>query len=657
MNIRTLMPTALALLVSACLLSACGGGGGVNGMVRGESVDPPPPPPPVGESAEPCPAPITADCVVDLQVHGGQSGNQDLTGGRESDHALIKRGGGELTLISESGTFGPPVVDYRFSGGTTVEAGTLRVASSASLHSDVAVQTAGTLNVQGTVTGDVTNDGNLFLWDVVAGDVSNHGVLTPGASIYGDAVPARVDGNFTQTSAGTLDVVIGATSGGFLSVTGRADLDGTLRLVTYGDDWGPYPLPATPLSLKVLHADGGVSGKFAQWTSPGLFVTGAPRYLANDVYFDASAISAATAMATALAGDAVTLSAARDFDAALGGSVGLAPSPGKALNDPQRRFLESAAMIQRLQDYGQAVRTFDSLSGNGYVAAADELLQQAAMPAQSLVARIGSLQPGSAAGAWSARTTTVATTAGAFSEQRSGFDQWLGGVLMGGSVGWSDGSLKFDHSGGSARDRSPQWDFYLLHTGTNDSYVLGDVGCSHHELNFGRQIDLGARKQSVFAIRTLDVQHAWLEAGREFRILQGRLTPFAAFSYAATRGSGFTEQGSTGFELAAQPALYQRTNAAAGLRLERFWGSGKGRWTQLDLSGGFLHLLAAHDDAYAAFTGAPDVTFALAGLPHQRNIGWLQVSLGTGGENWAWLVNYDRQAKAEAASVGMQFRF
>jgi uncharacterized protein with beta-barrel porin domain len=279
------------------------------------------------------------------------------------------------------------------------------------------------------------------------------------------------------------------------------------------------------------------------------------------------------------------------------------------------------------------------------------------MPAQSLVARIGSLQPGSAAGAWSARTTTVATTAGAFSEQRSGFDQWLGGVLMGGSVGWSDGSLKFDHSGGSARDRSPQWDFYLLHTGTNDSYVLGDVGYSHHELNFGRQIDLGARKQSVFAIRTLDVQHAWLEAGREFRILQGRLTPFAAFSYAATRGSGFTEQGSTGFELAAQPALYQRTNAAAGLRLERFWGSGKGRWTQLDLSGGFLHLLAAHDDAYAAFTGAPDVTFALAGLPHQRNIGWLQVSLGTGGENWAWLVNYDRQAKAEAASVGMQFRF
>lgn len=42
----------------------------------------------------------------------------------------------------------------------------------------------------------------------------------------------------------------------------------------------------------------------------------------------------------------------------------------------------------------------------------------------------------------------------------------------------------------------------------------------------------------------------------------------------------------------------------------------------------------------------------------QRNTGWLEeMSLGTGGETWAWLLSYDRQAEAEAVSVGMHFKF
>jgi hypothetical protein len=78
---------------------------------------------------------------------------------------------------------------------------------------------------------------------------------------------------------------------------------------------------------------------------------------------------------------------------------------------------------------------------------------------------------------------------------------------------------------------------------------------------------------------------------------------------------------------------------------------------QLNFGAGYLQLLDARDDAYAAFSGAPDVTFALAGLPRQRVAGWEQLSLGTGGDNWAWRLSYDRQAGAEAASVGMQLRF
>lgn len=646
MTIKTLLPTILALAISSCLLAACGGGGG-GGMVRSEATNPPPPPPPPQTGA--CPSPITADCVVDVA-----SGSEQMTGGRDSDHALVKRGDGELDLLSQPNMYsGPPTVEFRFGGGTTVEAGILYVGPSASLNSDVVVQGAGYFDLLGDMTGSATNHGNMLLWGTVTGNVVNDGTLTPGEP------PARIVGNFSQTAAGTLDYIVGAPSGGYVSVTGRADIDGTLRLVR-GYDWdtGYYPLPAAPVSLKVLHADGGVFGQFAKWTMSDLFITGDLRYAGDDVFFDATAISAAQAMAAARAGDAVTLGAARNFDAALNHAGGFAQQPVNALTGTQRQFLASAALIQRLQNYPQAIRTFDSLSGHGYIAAADALLLQAAMPSQGLLERVGNLRPGSTAGAWSARPMTFATGAGAFSEQRSGFDQWLGdGLLMGGSVGWSDGNLSFDRSGGSARDRSPQWDFYLRRNGANDSYVLGNVGYSQHDFDFSRQIDLGVRKQGAFSTRALEVEHAWVEAGRDFRIFNSHVAPFAALSYAAMRGAGFTERGDTGFELAAQPSFHQRTNAALGLRLGKYWGSDKSRWTQLNLSGGFLHLLGARDDAYATFTGAPDVTFALAGMPRQRNTGWLQMSLGTGGENWAWLLSYDRQADAEAASVGMQFRF
>lgn len=661
MNTRTLLPSALALAISASLLVACGGGGG---MVRAEAASDPPPPPPPSAPAEPCPSPVTADCVADVP---SSVGNQDMTGGRSSDHALIKRGDGQLTLASHSSNDNfPPTVDFRFGGGTTIEGGGLRVWSNATLHSNVVVQAAGTVQAFGAITGNLDNHGYTLLWDKVVGDVTNDGILEPGSSIYGDVVPARVEGNLRQTSNGTLVAVIGvgasrgALTGGFLTVTGRADIDGRLRLVEYTDDWGPYPLPGAPLTLQVLHADGGVLGQFAQWDSPSLFVTGAPRYLANDVYFDIKTISAVQAMsaAPAVKVDPLTLRSAAHFDAALGNAGTWATTAGASLSVTQRQFLASVGAIQRLRDYDQAVRMLDSLSGHGYVDATDSLLQQAAMPAPELMARVGKLRAGSVSGSWATQTAMLVSGAGAFSGQRAGFDQWLDDRwLLGSSFGWSEGSLRFDRSGGAARDQSPQWDAYVRRNGDGNAYVFGDVGYSRHQLNFNRRIDLGVGRQAAGTRNSFDAVHAWVEAGRDFQVARSRLTPFAAVSYAALRGAGFTEQGSTGFELIAQPSLHQRLNAAAGLRLGREWRGDGDRWTRLDLTAGYLQLLHARDDARAAFAGAPDVIFALNGMRPRRNTGWLQMSLATGGAHWNWLLSYDRQASDEALTLGAKFGF
>lgn len=648
--------SVLFIAIANGLLAGCGGGGSNVRAVTPESAPPDPPPPPSSAPAEPCPSPVTGDCTV------AGSTDQNMTGGRQSDFALTKRGTSRLTLARDPNVFDASLIaDFRFSGGATVETGSLALAANAGMHANVVVQSSGALGIGGTVTGDVTNYGHTGLGGTIFGDVVNAGVLQPGVSVYGDAVPARVDGNFSQAPQGTLVAVIpmtayGPMAGGFLSVTGRADIDGTLLLAAYTDDWGPYPFPATPVSIQVLHADGGVFGQFAQWTSPGLFITGAVRYQPNDAYFDATAISAAPAMAAARAGDAATLQSAARFDAALGNVDHAAGTTG-APADARRRFLASAGAIQRMRTWDQAIRTFDSLSGSGYAAAVDALMQQASTPAADLMSRMGGVHAGSRLGAWSGSAAMPASGTGTFNESRAGFDGWLGdGLLLGASLGWSDGRLRFDRFGGTARDRSPQWDVYLRRDLAAGAYLFADIGHGRHRVNFNRMIDIGFAQQAASTMRALDVTRGYLEAGRGFRIGQARLTPFGALGHVMLHGGGFAEQGSTGFELIAQPATYSQSSVAAGLRLGRDWRRG-GRWTALDVSTGYRQILAAHNDARAAFAGVPDTTFALDGMPQRQNIGWLRADLATGNERWNWLLSYDRQASDEALSLGVRLRF
>jgi hypothetical protein len=289
---RVALGPILPALALAGLLSACGGGGAEAGPTSTPNV---PVPPLAATVSEPCPSPVTADCVV----QGPSRANiLQMTGGRQSDYALSVHAGA-LDLVPQPNSHGGlpfAAVDFRFLAGTTIEDDSvLYVSYGSSLHSDVVAQSTGRLVLNGAMTGEATNHGNMALNGMVIGKVVNDGVLTPASSIWseGSGHWVRVEGAFSQSPASTLDAVMGATFGGFVSVTGRADIDGTLRLVNYSDDWGPYPLPAVPFTVHVLHADGGVYGRFSNFFSPGLVVTGNARYLANDIFFDVTGITAA----------------------------------------------------------------------------------------------------------------------------------------------------------------------------------------------------------------------------------------------------------------------------------------------------------------------------------------------------------------------------
>jgi len=631
--------SVLFVAITNCLFAGCGGGGSnVRAVPESAPPDPPPPPPPSSAPAEPCPSPVTGDCTV--TPGGGLTWPEgtNMTGGRQSDHALTINGGGILHLKDGN----------RFTGGTSILDGATLVVWD-SLTSDIHIASPSSawgtegpeLWLAGTVNGSVSNDGIVSL---------RHTCGTPVYQCVEEHHPA-INGDFTQSSSGRLEVVPGW---GF-QITGKATLDGELRFINSGAL--NYVLPSAPASILVLHADDGVTGQFAEWKSYELFLTGNLRYLPNDIYFDATSVSVAASMARAGA-DPMTLRSAANFDAALDNADNWANGSGASLTTTQRQFLASVGAIQHLQDYEKAIRTFDSLSGQGYAAATDALLRQASLPNADLMARMDSLHTGSRLGAWSGQSTMLASGSGAFNDQRAGFDQWLGErTLFGSSFAWSDGSLRFDRSGGLARDRSPQWDVYVQRLGRDDTYLFGDLGYSRHELRADRQIDLGIGQRPVRARQDLDLLRSYFEAGRNFHIGGGRLTLFGAVSHVMLHGAGFIEQGATGFELAVQPSTYQRASATAGLRIGQNWHTHSGRWTSLNLAAGYLQTLHAHDDAQAAFTGTPDVRFALDGMQQGRNTGWLHLNLGTGNEHWNWLLSYDRRASDEALSLGTKLSF
>jgi autotransporter-associated beta strand protein len=174
---------------------------------------------------------------------------------------LTKRGGGTLRLTGRD----------TFKGPAVVEQGTLEIAGS--LAADTQVAAAGTLAGTGTV-GNVT---------VAAG-----GALKPGSVDGGGAL--AVAGSLTLAKDAALTIrPASEVQGPPVRVEGHATLDGAKLIVSAGRPM----LPGKP--LKVLEANGGISGKFAPEVVFDPPLRGALSYDANAVYLTTEAAEGAKA--------------------------------------------------------------------------------------------------------------------------------------------------------------------------------------------------------------------------------------------------------------------------------------------------------------------------------------------------------------------------
>jgi len=572
----------------------------------------------------------------------GEGGDLPVT---QSDHALILRGAGELGL---------PQGTYRFGSGTRIEGGMLQLGSTTVLQSNVRVDAPGRLVIIGTVQGNVENHGRVELWEAIDGSLFNANRLHVSAAVYGNQ--PWIGGDFSQADAGVLEFALAPAvwdGPATLRIVGRANLAGTLQLGLYSDDWGPYAMPAAR-AHHIIHADGGVFGRFAQWTSPGLAITGELRYEANDVWFDLARISLQEAIAARGVARALPLASAANLDRALAVADGFALAPAASLGEAQRQFLASAASIMWQQDTAQAVRSFDSLAGHAHAGMGDTLHRQAALASARLDARLARQDHATGAMSWSGRFQPDAGAHG-FAGLSSGVDRWLSPrLLVGGSVSSGQALLHFDRLGGHGWGEAPAAGLHLHYRGEG-WHATGALGAGRARLQLQRPIELGAAgRHLAHSQRGFGHAFAHAELGRDLALGDGRLVPFVALDYGIMRSGGFAEQGDTGFELVAGPSRQARLTGALGARYAHDWSFGR-QQLRLGLDARYRHDLAEGDPLRAAFRGVPDAWFELPG-EQGRGAGELRLGLaGAFGGHLHWSMDYARGLAGERRDDGWSF--
>ncbi|WP_119717112.1 autotransporter outer membrane beta-barrel domain-containing protein [Cognatilysobacter tabacisoli] len=646
---RTPSITLLTAAV-ACLLPACGSGGGGDN-VRAPTPPPalPPPPPPAAAPIGPCPPPVLADCVV--------SDNAIMLGGRTSGHALIVRGQyRELVLGRDD-----PSLDTTLGWGTytfsrtAVELGSLSIRAGNTLSSPLVEvgpdgylslggglrgaapdgMIRGTLinrgyaSIAGVVMGEVANLGALRLFGQVAGDFDNDGQLEVGVTERDVPLPT-LQSNFRQSPTGALVVTLMVDPYGLardvstLQVNGEAHLAGTLIVRSFVDGWGEgYPLPAAPYSAQILHADGGVFGRFAQWTSPGLFIEGGLRYGPNDVWLDMTRLSMQSAIASSAQATPAAQAGAGAVDRAL--EVADRFDPAAATNAARRRFVAASTDLLMESDPARAARRLESLGGAAHARLQHDAHRAAARLAARVDAQLDGRREGEPAGAWSASLDDGGRVHGG--------DRWLGdGWLVGAAM------ARGAHvSGAGAHDAGASAGAYL-HRRFGSWRATGSVTIGHTTALVRRPVDLGdAGLRTAASQRHLRWTAVHAQASRPFDVAGGGLSPYVGLDHSRVHAGAFGESGDTGWELAADGARIAQSSASFGVRYVREWRLAGSRGVELHLDVRRERRLGTDGTLRGGFVATPGAAFDVVDWTAARDATWAEWSLlGRFGRDWAW---------------------
>ena len=522
---------------------------------------------------------------------------------RLGNNLAVNVDSGSATL---SGVIGEAVMSRLDKNG----AGTL-ILSGANTYTGATRINAGELQVNNQITSDVTVMNSTAALSGIGsvGNVVNNGIVRPGNSGLGDLT---VNGNFTQNAGGTTEIRVSSSGQtDHLTVTGQANLDGTLKVFETGGGYG------TSTHYTILNATSGVNGQFSSVVSNLSMFTVTPTYNANDVQIEL--VRSAYLVDSATTTNQINVATALD-------NIALT-STGSLFN-----------MINTLggETPTEQQQSLNQLSGAIYGSTQTIGLQVGDVFQQRLVTRMvsngmflaGAGQPGQANGNEQVRGQSPA----------AGGRGWIQGFGQSGRAG-SDGNAPSTRYSQGGAVYGADWgddENGIFGVAASNSYVgfhdsvaaggqatsgqFGIYGLKHNELvyalgsmNYGleqfdanRNVLVGNNNQTLRGSFLGHQFGAYAETGMKYHMGLVHLQPLFALQYLYLAQQGFSESGgSAALNVSANQADSLRTNLGGRIVVDSLTDPWGGVWTPYWHGRWVEELLGNDRIANASFNGAP----------------------------------------------------
>lgn len=515
-------------------------------------------------------------------------------------------GSGNLN-VNNSGKFTGNVIQQAAGGTVSIVNQAAGIFTGAISTGDATVvNNAGTMTLNGaSLIGAFTSAGTSF---------TNTGRLNLGTSTSVGTL--TVNGNYSQSAAGTLGITIGVPGSGGpiagttfsqLRTTGTASLSGTLALTVVN---GYYPTNST---YNVVIGDTGVTGTFASVTGNQLtFITFVPigvvtisgSQQAYQLQVQRTQTYAAGLGAGATANQLAIANAFQPF---------VAYADTHLTSDAAR--LVGAVDVMTA---AQAKTFFDTVSPTGYLAYATSMRDHASMFHRQVSMRMDDYHGEEPQKGWwvnfglqalNSTVTGTDKTKTTGMNIAAGYDFSGPTYVAGIALGYAKGTLKYAPGSLDGKDTAYQIGAYgsvklgpLVANGIVD-YQFGKFS-STKTINFGTAARTATAKANSQLLTGTATLGANLDAGGI------GIKPFVGVQ--AHRGSidGFTEDGATSANLAVGKIKADRTDLIAGATLTRSTGN----WRPF-VRGTYRNLIgtAPADTVTASFVDVPGTGFSVTG--------------------------------------------
>ena len=493
--------------------------------------------------------------------------------------ALVKVGGGSLTLSGVNAYTGPTTVD----GGTLVVNGTL--------VSDVAVNAGASLMGTGQLASVTINSG---------------GTHAPGNSIGTQTVTG------SYSNSGTLVIEVNAAGqSDRVIVNGGVDITGaTLRILEAAGAYGP----TTQFLFLQNNGASPVIGNFAviingvPYLIPTVTTTGGD---GNDIVLTLTRNDAALSDAARTPNQRAVAGALRNGFRSEAGSEGagiinalLMPSPDGARAAFDQMSGEIHASIahvlfsqSRQLTSMASERLWDVMPGGGATPAArDARMMSVGLASSQLGERMGlglAEQRNGASGGGLRVATWVRGYGGLGSISADGNAERLesrtSGVMAGGDMVAAPGILVgamggWGTSGADVDRRSSTADIDSAHAGIYARAALGDLvlkavgGYSHHDIDVVRHIAFASLLRTAISSYAADQATLYGEAGWRLRLGALEAMPWTGLQWSQVRVHGFIETGAGALDLASDGNSFRMLDAVAGVRVGTSVAAGGLTW-------------------------------------------------------------------------------